>query len=315
MPPDLLLSFYGDDLTGSTDAMEALTSHGVATALFLDVPTAAQLDRLGPVAAIGIAGTSRSEGPAWMDLHLTPALVWLRGRGASICHYKVCSTFDSSPGIGSIGKAIDIGAAVFGQATVPVVVGAPQIKRYTAFGTLFAGYREVFRIDRHPVMSRHPVTPMREADLRLHLAAQTERRIGLVDLAALQADDRDARIAAVLADMPGALLVDVADQDSQHVAGAVLWGMRRPGGLFVVGSSGVEYALLAAWRDAALVPGRADFAPPGAVDQLAVVSGSCSPTTARQIEHALADGFAGVAVDPRRLATAEELQAIKRRSH
>jgi 3-oxoisoapionate kinase len=33
-----------------------------------------------------------------------------------------------------------------------------------------------------------------------------------------------------------------------------------------------------------------------------VVSGSCSPTTERQIRHALAHGFAGIALDPRRLA-------------
>ena len=30
-------------------------------------------------------------------------------------------------------------------------------------------------------MSRHPVTPMTEADLRRHLSRQTDKRIGLVD--------------------------------------------------------------------------------------------------------------------------------------
>ncbi len=56
---------------------------------------------------------------------------------------------------------------------VPVVVGAPQLKRYTAFGHLFAAYQgKVYRIDRHPVMSRHPVTPMDEADLALHLGGR-----------------------------------------------------------------------------------------------------------------------------------------------
>ena len=66
--------------------------------------------------------------------------------------------------------------AAFSQAVVPLVVGAPQLKRYTFAGHLFAAYQgEVYRIDRHPVMSRHPVTPMAEADLRLHLAQQTTR--------------------------------------------------------------------------------------------------------------------------------------------
>ncbi len=305
--PDLLLSFYGDDLTGSTDAMEALASRGVPTALFLDVPTAGQASRLGPVSAVGIAGTSRSRSPAWMDAHLTPVLRWLRGLGAALCHYKVCSTFDSAPAVGSIGRAIDIGAGVFGQATVPLVVGAPQLKRYTAFGTLFAAYRgETFRIDRHPVMSRHPVTPMREADLRLHLAQQTERRIALLDLTALQSAESDGFIAAALAGDPGVLLIDVADAASQRAAGELLWRGRRPSGSFVVGSSGVEYALLAAWTALGLAPGQADFGAPGAVDRLAVVSGSCSPTTERQIRHALDRGFAGVALDVRRMLSEPE---------
>ena len=44
-------------------------------------------------------------------------------------------------------------------------------------------------------------------------------------------------------------------------------------------------------------------APPA--DRVAVVSGSCSPVTARQIEWALANGFGGVRLDPGRLAVPE----------
>ena len=110
-----------------------------------------------------------------MDEHLPASFRWLKSLDARFCHYKVCSTFDSSPACGSIGRAIEIGARVFGQAMVPLMVGAPQLKRYTFAGHLFAGYQgETYRIDRHPVMSRHPVTPMDEAILRLHLARQTQ---------------------------------------------------------------------------------------------------------------------------------------------
>jgi uncharacterized protein YgbK (DUF1537 family) len=35
----LLLAFYGDDFTGSTDAMEALAISGYRTVLFLEPPT------------------------------------------------------------------------------------------------------------------------------------------------------------------------------------------------------------------------------------------------------------------------------------
>lgn len=133
---DLLLSYYGDDFTGSTDVMEALASNGVPTVLFLGIPSTEMLDRFKECRAIGIAGTSRSETPEWMQQHLVPTFEWLKGLGAAICHYKVCSTFDSSPRIGNIGKAIEIGKELFEQPFVPVVVGAPQLKRYTAFGHL-----------------------------------------------------------------------------------------------------------------------------------------------------------------------------------
>jgi hypothetical protein len=46
-------------------------------------------------------------------------------RGAGV-HYKVCSTFDSAPHIGSIGHAIDIGARIFGGWT-PGPIGASSV--------------------------------------------------------------------------------------------------------------------------------------------------------------------------------------------
>ncbi|MGJ4860710.1 four-carbon acid sugar kinase family protein [Labrys sp. La1] len=300
--PGLLLSYYGDDFTGSTDVMEALASHGVRTALFLQPPSPAQRERFGECDAIGLAGTSRSQSPAWMDAELTPAFEWLRKLGAATCHYKVCSTFDSSPAVGNIGRAIEIGSKVFGQRQVPLVIGAPQLRRYTSFGTLFAAYQgQVYRIDRHPVMSRHPVTPMDEADLRLHLARQTQSGIGLVDIAALAAADVDDTVDAVLAKGEDIVLLDVNDDATQLQAGRQLLRLQSRLGPFVAGSSGVEYALLQAWQEAGRIGGRASFSAPGVADRIAVVSGSCSLTTERQIRHAVAHGFDGIALDPRGL--------------
>ena len=313
MRSDLLLSYYGDDLTGSTDAMEALTLAGVRTALFLRPATPAQMAALstsGPLQAVGLAGTSRSETPEWMDEHLRPAFEWLKQQGAAICHYKVCSTFDSSPRVGNIGRALEIGASVFEQAVVPMVVGVPQLRRYTVFGNLFATVGGVtYRIDRHPVMSRHPVTPMHEADLRMHLAGQTSAPVGLVDWLALQTDEADAAVdrgmLGVL-DSPAALLLDVADGVTQRLAGQQLWRQRRQSqSLFAVGSSGVEYALVKAWESANLLDGTAVAKNcVGAVDRIAVVSGSCSSITAEQIRHAGEQGFALIAVNAARLSSA-----------
>mgnify|MGYP000989448154 FL=1 len=164
----LLLAYYGDDFTGSTDVMESLSRAGLKTVLFLRPPTKVQLARFPDLRAFGIAGGSRAMSPAQMARELPPAFQALKASGAPIVHYKTCSTFDSSPRVGSIGKAIELGRRVFGPALTPLVVGAPVLGRYVAFGNLYARSgldSALFRLDRHPTMSRHPVTPMNEASI------------------------------------------------------------------------------------------------------------------------------------------------------
>jgi uncharacterized protein YgbK (DUF1537 family) len=68
--------------------------------------------------------------------------------------------------------------------------------------------------------------------------------------------------------------------------------------------------LIPAWRDAGLIGERPSFAAVGPVDRIAVVSGSVSPTTERQIRHALADGFEGITLDPLTLTGSEGHSAI-----
>lgn len=294
----LLLSYYGDDLTGSTDVMEALSLNGVQTVLFLTPPSEKQLAPFTDYKAIGLAGTSRSESPEWMETHLNSALAWLKSLNAELCHYKVCSTFDSAPNIGNIGKALEIGTVLFEQRCVPLVVGAPQLKRYTVFGQHFAAFDgEVHRIDRHPVMSRHPVTPMVEADIRRHLAKQTQLSIGLADVLGIESATFDTLVDQ-LSHSNDVLLYDTLNHGHQVKVGEQLWRTRSPSGSYVVGSSAVEYALVDTWRKQALIPSHpAEFSSPGAVDQIAVVSGSCSEVTARQIRFAEANGFLSIAIN------------------
>lgn len=294
MTDPLLLTFYGDDFTGSTDVMEALSSNGVATVLFTRAPSDGDRAAFPDARAIGVAGESRSRPPVWMDDNLPPAFEALKALGGRYCHYKTCSTFDSAPHTGSIGRATEIGMRVFGQGFVPIVVGAPQLRRYTMFGHLFAGFREeIWRVDRHPVMSRHPSTPMTEADLRLHLAAQCSLKIGLAGPDTVDAEALSKRREAA----DDAAIVDVYDLASQLRAGGMLEAARPGVGPFVVGSSGVEYALIAAWREAGLIGDGGPTAPLARRERIAVVSGSCSPTTERQIRAAGAAGFDPVPLD------------------
>jgi uncharacterized protein YgbK (DUF1537 family) len=298
----LRYAWYGDDFTGSTDVLEALAEAGFSAALFLRPPTLADLDRFSGLDAVGLAGDSRSRSPEWMDAHLDGRFAVLEALGPELVHYKTCSTFDSAPHVGSIGRAMEIGARRFGG-KVPIVVGQPNLRRYVAFGTLFAaGGEAVYRIDRHPTMARHPVTPMGEADLRRHLAAQTTMPVALVSLE----DFAEARAGDAFDQAEGgAVLFDGLDRDMLAATGRVLAARAGDGIRFCVGSGGLTRALVAAWG------GGASAAPvPGGVDRLLVVSGSCSPVTAAQIGWAKEAGWTALRIDMARLDDGAAIEAL-----
>ncbi|RYH11588.1 four-carbon acid sugar kinase family protein [Tropicimonas sp. IMCC6043] len=285
------LTWYGDDFTGSAAVMEVLAFASIPTVLFTSIPSDSLRERFADARAIGIASTARSKSPDWMAENLPAPLNWLDGLGAPILHYKVCSTFDSSPESGSIGKAIETALALRPSDAVPMITAAPQMRRYQAFGHLFAGtFDGVFRLDRHPVMARHPVTPMDEADLLVHLARQTDLPSALIDLEMLAGDPQEA-LETALAAGARILSIDSMEEASETAAGRLLWE-NRDRLRFVVGSQGVEYALVRHW----IASGRLAPAVPaggaGAVDRIAAVSGSVSLSTARQLAHAGANGFA-----------------------
>ena len=297
LPDGPLVAWYGDDFTGSAAVMEALTFAGLEAVLFLDLPTPGQLARFPGMRGIGIAGIARSQGPAWMDRELPRIFRALVVLGAPVIQYKICSTLDSAPETGSIGKAIELALPIVDAPWVPLLPAAPPIHRYQSFGNLFAAVRgTAYRLDRHPTMSRHPVTPMTEADVRRHLSAQTRLSVGLVDLVAMKSGRAEIELADQLAAGATVVALDVVDEETLQIAGRLIW---ESGGerAFVAGSQGVEYALIAYWRAAGLIAPAAHSPRAGRADRMVVASGSCSPVTAEQIAWARDRGFLPVPVD------------------
>jgi 3-oxoisoapionate kinase len=298
---ELLISFYGDDFTGSTDVMESLARAGLRTVLFLRPPSARQLRRYANLRAFGVAGTSRTMTPKEMDRELPPVFRALAETGAPLVHYKVCSTFDSSPRVGSIGRAIEVGLSVFGSGLVPLVVGAPALGRHCVFGNLFARSgldTEPHRLDRHPTMRDHPTTPMDEADIRVLLGRQTGVPVGLLDVVMLEGPDASAELGRLIREGARAVVFDVLNEAHLLRIGELVWSrVRRAKGLFAVGSSGLEYALIAWWRKCGALRRAAPEFRLGPAGRVAVVSGSCSPVTDRQIERAVGEGYVEVALD------------------
>jgi len=296
-----LIAFYGDDLTGSTDTMEALELGGVETVLFLDAPEPEDLaGRFADLDAVGVAGTSRSMTPEQMDETLPSQFERLDALDPTVVQYKVCSTFDSSPEVGSIGHAIDLAQGVFDSPFVPVSVGGAALERYVVFGHLFARAGGVtYRIDRHPTMSEHPTTPMTESDLGCHLGEQTDRDVDRFTVLELEDAGVDAAFTRLLADDPEIVLFDTVNDSHLRTVGRLVWSQavraRRGGPVFVVGSSGFDYALTSYWNETGDVDPPESIPRADPTDRIVVTSGSASPETAAQIERAInSDDFVGV---------------------
>jgi len=303
---NILLAFYGDDFTGSTDALEFITRAGAKAVLFTEVPTAEQLAAIPGLQVYGVAGKTRSLSLAEMEKTLLPAFEQMKAIGARHVHYKICSTFDSSATVGSIGKAIDCGLAVFKNEFTPVLGGMPVLGRYCLFGNLFAKMGigsdgAIYRLDRHPSMSIHPVTPATESDLTKLLAGQTSKKTGLVDILKVSGSNGDINQAVekLIAEQNTILVYDaMKHEDLVSIAShldAIATGYKMT--LFSVGSSGIEMGLGTHWMRNGLMNPVKEWAPVSKAEPLLVVSGSCSPVTAAQIIYAKANGFEEIILD------------------
>lgn len=301
-----LVAWLGDDFTGAAATMEVLSFAGLPSLLFLSNPGPEALADCAGLAGIGVATLARSHAPAWMDANLPPLFEFLDQTGAELIHYKICSTLDSAPQVGSIGKAIDLARTQFATAPVPVVTAAPALRRYQAFGSLFCSAANgVHRLDRHPVMSQHPVTPMAEADVARHIAAQTDIKTGCIDIEDFAQGRADQKITSAA----NIWTLDMTSEDQQAQVGRLLWDHRHKN-RFVVGSQGVEYALVSHLQSQGLIETRPPPPGLGRNNQFAVVSGSVSPTSAAQIVWARGNGFAPLRLDAARLLEGDAPAAI-----
>jgi uncharacterized protein YgbK (DUF1537 family) len=176
------------------------------------------------------------------------------------------------------------------------------------FGNLFAaGGGAVHRIDRHPTMGHHPVTPMDEGDLRLHLGRQTSQPLASLDLLALRDGCAEPELDKLVAQGSRAVIFDGLDEQTLAETGRLLWN-RSAAAPFAIGSSGLTHALIRHWRAAGMIPETFKLQTQDEMDRLIVVSGSCSPVTEAQIRFAMNNGFRGIRIeDPD--VTREQAQA------
>jgi uncharacterized protein YgbK (DUF1537 family) len=319
----ILIGFYGDDFSGTTATAETLTQSGVPTVIFTSPPSPSYLKRRFPrVRAVGISGTARTLPTDVIKQALTPIFLVMKSYRAPIYLYKVCSTFDSSARVGNIGKAIELGLEIFSPEFVPVLAAAPKLGRHTVFGNHFAavGGGEIFRLDRHPSMSKHPVTPMQESDLRRHLAKQTELKSGLINILDINAGP--GRINSqidkfVAAGVPIIFSDCITDNDLNTICGTIFSRTSKIKPLFFVGSQELGYGLAAAWNKIGLLPECDQVPSPEKVGTdrgpLLVLSGSCATVTGEQIRWARKNGFVAVAIHPQDLLASDKHVSAKQK--
>ncbi len=269
----LLLGAVADDFTGATDLANTLVRQGMRTVQLIGVPTQAAPE---DVDALVVALKSRTVPAAEAVAQSLAALRWLKSAGARQILFKYCSTFDSTDQ-GNIGPVADALLGALGADFTVFCPAFPENGRTIYHGYLFVG--EVLLSESG--MRDHPLTPMRDANLRRVLARQTPHKVGVVPLAVVS---RGA--AAVRADFARlrregcrhAILDAVSDADLL-ILGDAIADLD-----LVTGGSGIALGLPENFRRAGLLKQvqQADELPPvrGAA---AVISGSCSTATLVQV--------------------------------
>ncbi len=243
---------------------------------------------------IGIAGVARSLTTSALDGEVRKAFALLAATGARVIQYKACSTVDSSPERGSLGRVCELAIEQFGPQPIAAVFAQPAFGRFTFFGHHFAAENgQVFRLDRQPTMSSHPVTPMAESELAVHLGAQTDLAIStlswpILDSAASTGDPSQVN-RAISDDEAGIVICDAFTEEHLEIIGrSIIAGVRSTDPRFVLGAGGISFGIGRAMEgEASSLPGSAGTADGPCL----VLSGSRSPQTWAQIEAAVAQGW------------------------
>jgi len=291
----LVLGCIADDFTGATDLANNLVRAGMRVVQAIGVPEG-PLD--ADVDAVVVALKSRTIAPAEAIAQSLDALRWLQAQGARQIYFKYCSTFDSTAQ-GNIGPVTEALMDALNCDFTIATPAFPDNKRTVFKGYLFAG--DVLLNESG--MQNHPLTPMTDPNLVRVLQAQCKRKVGLIDYAVVArgAAAIDERIAQLKAEGVGIAIVDAVSNDDLLRMGPALAKMP-----LLTAGSGVAIGLPANFG---LAPSSQASALPKAGGRTAVVSGSCSLATNRQVLDFIQRGGAAMAVDPLRIAAGVDVAA------
>ncbi|MFJ3638206.1 3-oxo-tetronate kinase [Streptomyces sp. NPDC090108] len=293
------LGCIADDFTGATDLANNLVRAGMRVVQLIGVPDDGD-ERARREArdadAVVVALKSRTVPAADAVEASLKSLAWLRAMGAEQIYFKYCSTFDSTPA-GNIGPVTEALMDALGTDFTVATPAFPDNGRTVFKGHLFVG--DVLLGESG--MRHHPLTPMTDSDLVSVLGTQTKRPVGLIDHTAVArgAEAVRDRVAGLREQGTGIAIVDAVSNDDLVTLGEAVRDLP-----LVTAGSGLAIGLPANWG---FEPSPAAAQLPPAGGHRAVVSGSVSAATNRQVREFLDTGRPAYRVDPLRVAAGEDV--------
>ncbi|WP_434052895.1 MAG: four-carbon acid sugar kinase family protein [Roseibium sp.] len=257
------LGVIADDFTGASDIALTLSDGGMRTAQFVGIPKRTP-DRDIEAGVVGLKSRTIKAAEA-VEASLA-ACDWLIAQGCSQVVFKVCSTFDSTDE-GNIGPVAAALAERLGETRVLVCPAFPENGRTVYQGHLFVKDKLL----NESGMQNHPLTPMRDPDLRRVLSRQTDWPVSHLSVTGLRTNPNTA--------------LDVLAGRSMVIADAI-----TNDDLFAIGRAAKERKLVVGGSGIALGLPENFGAEPGATGwqghdgKAVVLSGSCSIATREQVE-------------------------------
>lgn len=270
----LKIGVIADDFTGATDIASFLVLNGLKTVQLCGISEDLPVP---DVEAVVISHKSRSC-PVEEAIRETQAsLDWLMKNGCRQIYFKYCSTFDSTSK-GNIGPVTDALMDRLGTRFTIFQPALPVNGRTVYKGYLFVG--DVLLEESG--MKNHPITPMTDSSLLRLVEMQSRGKCGLVSLETVKQGPQAIRDRIAALEQAGFryAVLDATDESDLVAEGEALQDMP-----LVTGGSGLAIGLARAVRKADADPAAAQMAGYPAGSRCAVLSGSCSVMTNRQVDY------------------------------
>ncbi len=256
------IGVIADDFTGASDIALTLAQGGMRVAQFVGTPS----ENVADIDAGVVALKSRTAPVDEAIAQSLEACDWLLAQGCKQIIYKVCSTFDSTDD-GNIGQVLEALAPKLNETAIAVCPAFPENGRSVYQGHLFV----MDQLLSDSGMKDHPLTPMRDADLRRVLRRQTTWPVSHIPTTTVIAGAN--AITTCLTAEKAMFIVDAI-----HDADLLTIGEALKDRKLMCGGSGIALGLPANFGyNAGTIPWQ------GASGKGVVLSGSCSIATREQI--------------------------------